>query len=259
MKSSRDLKCLVESKVLRWDQSILDGFLASRQKDLRYASFDYCYNHFYKMEEVRDSEKSCAILWSYLSSWGMMRGSTMILKQNYHFLQKVVNYIAHCGKEHKNYWEIDFSYSGEDIKVLTIMYKDIKSRLNFTSLDGTPQTNSIDNREATNTLITKIMLGVFGVIPAFDNYVAKFFSYLIPRGEGRTAIQNQGVNAKTCDILNRIERIKDFPNLDGLMDSSNFDTITFDGNGEKRRYTKAKIIDMYCFSVGQLLDQEEKA
>lgn len=255
--SLENLENLIKTKVEKWDDSILEIFLASRQKDFRYASFDYCYNHFYKMEELVDLEKSCAILWSYLSSWGMMRGSTLILKQNYHFLKCVVNYIACSGKKHKEYWEIDFPYSDDDIIILTKIYGDIKNRLNFAPLGEFAQSRGKNNREATNTLITKIMLGVFGTIPAFDNYVAKFFNYFVPRGEGKTAIQNRGVDENTCEIINGIEDIEGFPNLDNLISSGKFDAINFDGEGPKRKYTKAKLIDMYAFTVGQLLKQQE--
>ncbi|OOR92777.1 hypothetical protein B0181_01185 [Moraxella caviae] len=46
----------------------------------RYLSFDFCYHYFYNINtSTQDREKSCYVLWSYLASWGMLRGSSFLL------------------------------------------------------------------------------------------------------------------------------------------------------------------------------------
>lgn len=254
---NENVKEIVDKKVLCWDDSVLDKFMGKRVAGWRYASFDYCYNHFYKMDNIEDLEKSCAILWSYLSSWGMIRGTTTLLQQNYYYLKDMINYIAFCGEKNPGYWDIDFPYDNEkSIKTLITMYNDIEVKLAFTA-----QRNSgKQNTNPSNTLVTKTMLGVFGVVPAFDDYVSKFFNYLVPKRQGKTAIKNEGVNEKTCEVLNRIGGLKGFtiPKLDNLLKRSEFDTLSFDSRGSNRKYTRAKLVDMYCFIVGQELAEAEK-
>jgi len=241
---------IINEKVESWDNSILDIFLKTRQKDLRYASFDYCYNHFYKFHKIKDYEKSCAILWSYLSSWGMLRGSAPLLKQSYYFLKRIVDYIAYCGVKHKDYWDIDFPYKEKGKDKLSTIYEELESRIKFSSLN-----NETDVANPSNILITKIMLGIFGTIPAFDRYVSLFFKYL-PMVDGeRRLIGNSKVNNETCERINQIANIHGFPNLDNLLQNEKFDTLLFSKGHRKRKYTKAKLIDMYCFIVGQSLAQ----
>jgi len=250
-----NIRRIVEEKVKRWDESVLDIFLETRQKDLRYASFDYCYNYFYKFDKIEDYEKSCAILWSYLSSWGMMRGSAPILKQSYYFLKPIIDYIAHCGAKHKDYWEIDFPYNDEKITKLSQIYNDLKDSINFSILENNTNGVEANKRKPSNTLITKTMLGVFGVIPAFDRYVSDYFKYLPAKKDEKARINNKGVNEDTCKRINQIKSIRNFPDLDLLLQDEKYNTLTFDENDVKRKYTKAKIIDMYCFVVGQMLNE----
>ena len=60
------------------------AFLDDRDPGARYASFDYCFNHFQAARESSESRASgdgdslllsCLQLGFYLASWGMMRGS----------------------------------------------------------------------------------------------------------------------------------------------------------------------------------------
>lgn len=78
----------------------------------------------------------------------------------------------------------------------------------------------------TDTLITKIMLWVFAIIPAFDTY-----DHLIKNHQKKLKIF--------------IKNKKDF-------DSFKIYTLDFfTGKKTKNIYTKAKLIDMYWFIAGQ--------
>ena len=67
----------------------LNMFLRSRAPGARYASFDYCFNHFQEAREAGQTERladkdlllSCLQLGFYLASWGMMRGSGDLLQR----------------------------------------------------------------------------------------------------------------------------------------------------------------------------------
>jgi hypothetical protein len=71
--------------------------------DARYASFDYCFNHFQAFRErgkVGDIcspdnvQESCLQLGFYLASWGMLRGSSFLLWRSVRFFRDVVTTIA---------------------------------------------------------------------------------------------------------------------------------------------------------------------
>src|SRR3989338_7571798 len=109
----------------------LDRFLEGQGKnkgrklDERYASFDFCYNHFYsfykekrlsELANEQNIEVSCLHLGFYLASWGMMRGSSFLLEKSVRNYQDSIIVIS---KLPSKLWEIDVdSYDGENIKLL---------------------------------------------------------------------------------------------------------------------------------------------
>jgi hypothetical protein len=86
---------------------------------------------------------------------------------------------------------------------------------------------------ATDTLVTKIMLGVFGNVPAFDTYFKKGFGVWT---FGRKALQRVGEFYRNhVDVIERNRAL----------------TIDFEtGKQTDRRYTRAKVIDMIFFVEG---------
>ena len=69
----------------------LEMFLKYREPGGRYASFDYCFNHFQDARDTGDTAglakgdnllQSCLHLGFYLASWGMMRGSSQLLQRS---------------------------------------------------------------------------------------------------------------------------------------------------------------------------------
>lgn len=253
-KQNKELDLLIQNNIETWNDDNIDRFLELRQKDLRYTSFDYCYNHFYKMKKIVDLERSCAVLWSYLSSWGMLRGGAPLLNRNYYFLIPLVKYVVTCANKNEHYWEIDFPYEkNKDINSLIDIYKNIED-----ILTKHPHPCSSGGFTPSKTLITKIMLGIFASVPAFDRYVSTFFN-MFSKTQGKH-LKNRKVNKNSCKILNSIKEINRFPDLDVLIQEKEIKTITFDcTNGKSLPYTKAKLIDMYCFKTGELIDKNRKA
>lgn len=190
----------------------------------RYASFDYCYNYFYsfyKNEQLRELvsdeniQKSCLHLGFYLASWGMYRGSSFLLERSSAFLKDLVISIS---KMNPKLWEIDVdSYTDDNIELLL----DCKLQIvNALGADYKPS----------DTLITKIMLGVFANIPAFDKYFG------------------DGFDIRTFNKKSLI-KIKDFyDNNKAIIDGYKFYTYDFLTAKETNiSYTKAKLIDMCGF------------
>jgi hypothetical protein len=93
------------------------------------------------------------------------------------------------------------------------------------------------------TLVTKIILGIFGFIPAFDQYFCNSFRGIFGLSHGFRSVNKKSVEA-ICDFYdcNRAE-IDDISKALFTMDFAT-------GRATSHRYPKAKIIDMYGFNKG---------
>lgn len=199
-----------------------------RKPGERYASFDYCFNYFQSFKEdnnisaIADSkhiQNSCVQLAFYLASWGMLRGSSFLLEKSSKFYEPLIAYIAGTSRE---IWNIDAdNYTKDNIKMF------LKCK------DGIRKALGCENNP-TDTLITKIMLGVFANIPAFDNFFKKAFSLYYCDEKALLKIANFYEQNKT------------------KIDSYHICTFDFNNGSETtREYTKAKLIDMIGFIEGQ--------
>lgn len=202
-----------------------------RLPDERYASFDYCFNYFQlfkkknKTSDIASKEnlqQSFLHLGFYLASWGMFRASSFLLQKSFRHFSKVIIEIS---KFDRHIWDIDIdTYSKENIDLLLKAKKVIASALG-------------EENKATDTLTTKIMLGIFGNIPAFDSYFKKHFG----------SCTSKNLNSIKAFYEENAEVISKY--------SSN--TLTLDfytgvANEYKVYYTKAKIVDMIGFIEGQV-------
>ena len=200
-------------------------YLKDRRSTDRYASFDYCFNYFQsRREDGRIGELAngpelqlaCLHLGFYLASWGMYRGSTVLLQRSVAYLVPVIEGIARTPNAA---WSIDADgYSHEACRLLL----DTASRIRAAFPEG-----------ATDTLVTKILLGVFGSVPAYDTNFRKGFGTAI---FGESSLMRIGrFYRENADVIERYR----VPTLD------------FDGGGETdRRYPRAKVIDMIFFVEG---------
>jgi hypothetical protein len=199
-----------------------------RKPDERYASFDYCYNYFHsfyknntlgELTNEKNMPVSCLQLGFYLASWGMMRGSSFLLEKSVRTLRPVIETIAHSNTK---LWEIDIDdYTDENIGLLL----DCKRQI----IDALGRKN-----KPSDTLITKIMLGVYANVPAFDQYFRK-------------SLKVHTFNKKA------LLKIRGFcREYKEEFDSIKICTLDFStGKETDVHYTKAKLIDMYGFMKGQ--------
>ena len=219
----------IERKVMEDFEKYVSMFIKKVGVDHRYASFDFCYSYFYRVHVLNsgkkeDKEKSCMVLWSYLASWGMLRGSSKLLQKSPAYLLSLIDYI---GEIYDDAIKIDVdSYNDENIAKLICMYKNIEHRL------------EIPNKfKPSVTLVTKIMLGVFANVPAYDQYVKKAFGINTFNKKSLKVIveyYNEYNKDGAVDKLAEVQEVLVFPNIEGV----------------ELTYTKAKIIDMYGFQKG---------
>jgi len=206
----------------------------------RYASFDYCFNYFQSFKENNcieelcsngNIENSCLQLSFYLASWGMYRGSTFVLSKSSKFYERLIRNISEFNRR---IWTIDvdnYIVDGdtENIDLLINCKRIIK--------------NSFENwNGASDVLISKIMLGVFGNVPAFDKFFVK--------GCRRHSLRINSICKNSLErIFNFYQDIENKAKIDEY--SNNIHTLGFSsGEDTTRTYSKAKIIDMIFFIEG---------
>ncbi|MCF6276651.1 MAG: hypothetical protein L3J07_02255 [Candidatus Magasanikbacteria bacterium] len=129
----------------------------------RYKSWEHCYLYFIKNEKDIDVDIACLHLSFYLASWGMYRGSSPLLWKDYLIHKPVVEKIL------KNYKYLQkFNYEKkEHINSFFELKKDIKECYEKEII----VVKNKDNKYiASDTLITKILLGTLGCVPAYDKY-----------------------------------------------------------------------------------------
>jgi len=209
-----------------------DSARSGRAPQERYSSFDYCFNYFQSFrDEGRSRElaspehlqSSCLQLGFYLASWGMFRGSSRLLEKSARFLEPVIRAVASSPSD---LWEIDANcYTPSNIAAL------LEFRRTLAAVWG-------PENAPTEILATKIMLGVFGNIPAFDTYFKKGFHVAVL---GAKALGKVGSFYQSHPEIIERHRV---PTLDFIT-----------GHVTSKLYTRAKVIDMIFFIEGAKLAQ----
>lgn len=201
------------------------AYLGARDPLARYTSFDYCFNHFQEHREQNGLpallradalQLSCLHLGFYLASWGMLRGSSDLLQRSVRVFVPVIEVIADAPSE---IWETDANVYGDgSCRVVFETAQKIRAAL---------------PNGASDILVTKIMLGTFGCVPAFDTYFKKGFG-----------AWTFGPKA--------LRRIGEFYNANAeVIERNRVKTLDFaSGTPTGRRYTRAKVIDMIFFMAG---------
>jgi hypothetical protein len=204
----------------------LDGAAGSdgRTADARYASFDYCFNYFQSFREAgsvpaiaepANIQLSCLHLGFYLASWGMLRGSAELLQKSARHFIPVIESIAGADSA---LWEIDAHCYTEP---------------NMRQLLDTGRVFRQSQPGMSDILVTKIMLGVFGNVPAFDTNFKKGFQVATFGPKALRKISTFYEENRTV--------------IDGYR-TPTLDFVT--GQPTSRTYTRAKVIDMAFFIEG---------
>jgi len=148
-------------------EEVVKKYCASfSDKQHRFHSWNHCFNYFNSVGPL-DTQIAALHLAFYLASWGMYRGSSFLLwkdytvhigavdiVKNYSCLKKLdfIN-IENLGVEYKKIFELK--------KELVKYYSDVRKASDFAC-----------KRDAiSDTLVTKVMLGALGCVPAYDRYL----------------------------------------------------------------------------------------
>lgn len=209
----------------------------------RYKSWEYCYKVFYDVHNSKEIDEDYLDRLSlnlafYLASWGMYRGSSFLLKKDYKVHKEVVKEILL--DKYDELWNINIKeYSKiENQKLLMELVSNIKkiyNRVRLSTKDKDVKT------EISNTLITKVLMGTMGCVPAYDRYFIKGIKKY-KKASGTFSIKS---------ILN-------------LVEFYNENYIDFEKAREKMKigdieYPQMKIIDMCFWQIGLELEELERA
>jgi len=145
-------------------------------KNHRLKSWEHCYAQFtmvFKKDELSDTDIDYLSLHLafYLASWGMYRGSSFILQKDYKVFYEIVEFLFNNrGKFDDEKIVSLLNEEGEDIKIYIESFfkfdtelKELLDKIR-SAVKGEVVTSVSD------TLRTKIILGTYGSIPAYDRY-----------------------------------------------------------------------------------------
>ena len=215
-----------------WSKEIIEN--SSNPAYHRYTSFDYCYGYFYNhrkdakwLANKQNIEKSCLHLGFYLASWGMYRGSTTLLWSSFKVYEPLIKGVI--ANQDRKAWEIDVDNYSKNRENLSKLHELIKGKM-----------KQILNKWPSETLVTKIMLGIFGCTPAFDINV-------------KSGLRKAGVGSHSSFLKNidAVEEVYKANKAEINKESSRHKILDFAGKSTNIYYTKAKIIDMILFEYGK--------
>ena len=175
----------------------------------RYDSWDFCYEKFINMskkEELSENDKDILALnlAFYLASWGMYRGSSFLLQNNYRIHIEPTDKIIKFIKENRMEIDEDKIIKWENVKALKDELTKYYQGIVFIDKDGKKVKGNV-----TDTLVTKILLGTTGIVPAYDTnvkYCLKKLEFVQTFGEKSYNQINKFYDDNYKEIFNEIQK-----------------------------------------------------
>lgn len=210
--------------------------LLNQDRHHRYKSWEHNYlffkNNYKQLSDEKVKDHASLHLAFYLASWGMLRGGSFLLQKDY----KVHTYFIESVVMNPKYWVF---YNDNEIEEEE--YLDLVEELIFaTSKAYREAVTEINGKkrsvEITDTLITKILLGVYGNVPAYDRYF-------------KAAVKKHGISAS----LGResLKKLNDFYKKNGFEFNQVKDIVS-----KEVVYPRMKLVDMYFFNYGMKMDKD---
>lgn len=212
-------------KILICIEKYLSGIFSDEYH--RYKSWDNCFHAFSTPEQSGTQVLELAF---YLASWGMYRGSGGLLQKN-HLIHKGSVEIIFAGAYQKLKCNEHNEVSKDNINDIL----DLKNELakHYSSIYFTKGTGKSKPISPTDTLLSKIMLGTLGCVPAYDRYFID--------GLKEMNMEHSGFNSYSLnELFNFIDSNKT------EIESAQKLAMT----KTKGHYPLMKILDMYFWQIG---------
>lgn len=197
----------------------------------RERSWDVCFEHFHTTDNPAESmELSCLHLGYYLASWGMLRGSSFLFRET-----NLLHYVPVI--------EVIERHHGVMRGVDTDDYRDPATVAHLWEVWRELRQALLPDGGRATTLVSKVMMGVWGCLPSFDTFFMRTFRSLAVTPAERRAFA--GVTDDALTIL------ADFQGthatvIDELR--AEYPLIGFPGGAETGlRMTRAKVVDIFGF------------
>ncbi|WP_144510445.1 hypothetical protein [Bacillus sp. FJAT-22090] len=209
----------------------------------RFRSWEHCITFFRnnknQLQNATVADHACLHLAFYLASWGMLRNS-FLLQRDYKVHQKFLQDVV-VKPEYTDLLagRVLLPTNVNDMELLESLIEDTCT----VYLPILREVNRNDQLQVSDTLISKILLGVFGVVPAYD----RFF---------KEAAGFHGINKQF--------NITSFKQLHLFYNrfSEEFNSFIEETAKDSIRYTPMKVLDMYFWKIGDIFsngkDVEQK-
>jgi hypothetical protein len=219
-------------------ETIQTYYSGARGEHDSHRSWEYCYCYFRNnpVERIAEDRDHASLqLGFYLASWGMYRGSSFLPKFAYTIHRGAVDQLV--APRFAELWKRDSSTDSNKSERVGLIMEAIAA-LREAYRPFAPREES---RQASDTLLTKIILGTFGCLPACDRYFIDGF-----RSEGH---KYSYLNAQF------VERALHFcsDNVSDLHEEHQ--RIQKDSGIE---YPLMKLVDMYFWQIGWDRSQENR-
>jgi len=150
---------------------VIAYFNLGMDKHHRYKSWEHCYSFFTEFINLPyEQQKSslgfaCLHLAFYLASWGMMRASSFLLQKDYLVHKYLIEDVVMKKSNNKFRMEIvDNKELVNDIGHFVSEVREVYS-VNIDIFNGKGKRIKLSD-----TLVSKIILGIYGCVPAYDRY-----------------------------------------------------------------------------------------
>ena len=194
----------VKASILKYHNTTKDG------EHTRFRSWKHCHTAFQKFRNDPTKHELLSLhLAYYLASWGMLRNS--FLRSHDYLVHLPLVKVFVNGQFEKLYTE--------QTKECISLVLDAKTEINKAYKDNSP----------TDTLITKILLGVFGCTPAFDRYFIR-------------ATRKYGVSSGTFNENSLLQLWQYYEQHKKLFEQVN--------KQMGKEYTPMKLLDMCLWQIG---------
>ncbi len=204
----------------------------------RYRSWGHCYKFFRRRQRLRarrDLDLCALQLGFYLASWGMYRGSSFLLWKDYKIHQYAIREVLR--PEYDPLLDIDFESAEASASAVPRILDLATAIRNTYAAHVTTVDTKREEVKVTNTLVTKIILGVLACTPAYDTYVIE--------GIRDAGIPFSALNERHLDALFNFYRTH----------ATAFKAIQGRINEAGMRYPTMKLLDMYFWERGRRLSE----
>lgn len=142
----------------------------------RYRSWEHCFGHFRKRLAhwtVEERETAALHLAFYLATWGMYRGSSALLWKDYKIHLPAISKLL--DPRFETLWDLNFTDAKQDnaTAVLIVTLSDELRQVYQTQM--VTVNGNFEEREPSEILITKVLLGTVGCTPACDRFFVQGF------------------------------------------------------------------------------------